>query len=274
MDMPKLDNIHLRNIQFPFPIIIGRDAWGRADKPQPATFSVRISYPSELITRSGKTDDVSLTLDYGKLYRTITSMVEERAGTEWNMAHLAGMIRTIGLSVMDSTVNEAMEIPLEKQDAWNPSEAEVWVHLPKASLRAQGGLRFRSCMTRQSFTEAQGEEEWCIEDMQCSCVIGVNEHERQQKQVVVVTLGIKVAEPKEWRAEMMGSIQELSSLVVDGIEASSFLTVEALAIHIGRIAASKLDFSTITISVWKPSAMAQVEYSGIEITRPREAFVS
>lgn len=62
-----LDSVQLRNIQLPLPV--APDPWHRDGKPQPCTASLKLSYSSAIAAAAA--DDVSLSLDYGKLYRRL-----------------------------------------------------------------------------------------------------------------------------------------------------------------------------------------------------------
>src|SRR6266487_2750626 len=75
-DTTSLDHIHLRNICLQLPVTTIPDAWHRSGKPQPVTISIRLTYPTSLVAAAAATDDVSLTLDYGKLYRSIKGDIQ------------------------------------------------------------------------------------------------------------------------------------------------------------------------------------------------------
>lgn len=53
------------------------------------------------------------------------------------------------------------------------------------------------------------------------------------------------------------------------MEASSFETLEALAAQICAMLLETFPFPEVTVSIEKPSALAFVEFSGVEITRTR-----
>lgn len=58
------------------------------------------------------------------------------------------------------------------------------------------------------------------------------------------------------------------------MEETSFQTVEALATFIARIVTVDFGNERVTVRVEKPSALAFVERSGIEITRSQTFFES
>ena len=57
-----------------------------------------------------------------------------------------------------------------------------------------------------------------------------------------------------------------------GVDASTFQTVEALATFIARIVIMGFDIDRVTVIAEKPSAITFVESSGVEITRTRGFF--
>lgn len=79
------DTIQLRNIQLPLPI--SPEAWHRPGKRQPCTASFRLSYSSSIASAEG--DDVSRTIDYGKLFRQINRDLQH-LGNEIEPGHALG----------------------------------------------------------------------------------------------------------------------------------------------------------------------------------------
>lgn len=58
------------------------------------------------------------------------------------------------------------------------------------------------------------------------------------------------------------------------VEGTAFQTVEALATFVARIVTVEFGNERVTVSVEKPSAMAFVEGSGVEVTRSQAFFQS
>ena len=263
-----VDDIHLRNIQISLPV--GPDPWHRSGKPQPCIASMKLSYSSAIAAATA--DDVSLSLDYGKLYRRIEAGIRD-AGKSPIAAHdidgsqakkgkenlldqdvriIADLITNCGLGLLDETiagvrrmVHTHQSSPTRRRssqvsrrmsgapagflpqapfyegaapgmvsDPINSifGQCEVWVQLPKALLWAQGGLKFRSVTTwgydqadlspedavetgRQSLVL---EQELRIEGIRCYCILGVNSHERLEKQCVMITLTFRGDGQASW----------------------------------------------------------------------------
>ena len=235
---PSIGHIHLQDIQLTSPL--GPDPWHRAQKPQPVNISVLISYRNA-VTAAAATDDVSLTLDYGKLYKNIAKAVElvglmsaERGDDEAGKAGRG--VRELALAVTRASFKslEGVSGPLAGREFGDPlSRVEVWIHFPTAVLLADQGLRYRSVTRWASLEdeekEPQGlyllgdgksnlkvwEQEFRVEDIRCACVVGVNPHERVERQSVIVTLGFKGDGSSDWSWKVVTGYQEVTRAVVE-----------------------------------------------------------
>ncbi|KAL4810411.1 dihydroneopterin aldolase domain protein [Aspergillus unguis] len=340
-----LDSVRLRNIQLPLPA--APDPWHRSGKAQPCTASLKLSYSSAVAAADA--DDVSLSLDYGKLYRRLEEDVHNMttggtgASTGTNSRQIisvdgsrreemhraeigqdvrltAGLVANCGLGLLDETAagvrrmghvhqgrRKSSASASEARSALNSNAAlsssssaggpiddvygqcEVWLHLPKAILRADGGLHYRSSTVwgyRQSGGEggngAAGsssercpvvlEEEFRIEGIRCYCILGVNSHERVEKQAVIVSLEFKGPGQLAWGSTVVDTYQAMTRAVAERVEETSFQTVEALATFVARIVTVDFANERVTVRVEKPSALAFVEASGVEVTRSQAFF--
>lgn len=239
---PVLDSIQLQDIQLPLPT--APDAWHRAGKPQPCSASLKLSYSSA--TAAAAADDVSLSLDYGKLYRRLegdirnnsnaTTTGDDSAGEDVRVA--AGIVAGCGLGLLDETAAGVRRMSHSQGElagtagtagAAGPIDAsfgqcEVWLHLPKAILRADEGLKYRSLTVwgyRQD-DEVFGErcpvvleEEFRIDGIRCYCILGVNSHERVEKQAVVVSLEFKGPGQLAWGSAVVNTYQEMTRVVAE-----------------------------------------------------------
>ena len=169
------DIIYLQNLRLSAKV--GPDAWHRRNKPQPLSLSARLHINT---SAAGSSDDIRQTVSYGDICRIITEFVEREE--EFHCIEQLGWKITL----------------LADENKWRGEKFEVDVALPKGLLRAEGGIGFRCCVVRdpsdyQSIAGGwhDGEEyEWQIRDLKLACVIGVNPHERVEKQGVVVGLRI------------------------------------------------------------------------------------
>lgn len=356
-----VDRVSLRNIDLHLPA--GPDPWHRPGKAQPCTAAVNLSYSSA--TAAATADDVSLSIDYGKLYRRIESEIrdvgkspaggvesQDIIGNQKRADILLGRdVRILGelisgcaLGLLDETIagvrrmaHAAPSSPTRRRSSQanrrmssgspvahmrNGSvasatsdpldstfgECETLLHLPNAHLRAEGGLRYRSLTTwgyDQTYESLEDvvererqplvlEQEFRLEGIRCYCILGVNSHERLEKQCVIVTLAFRGSGETVWASTVVDTYQEMTRVVaevsdlilrhfgsllllmsipfIQRVEGTSYQTVEALATFIARIATMDFGNDSVTVAVEKPSAVAFVERAGVEITRTRAFF--
>lgn len=288
-----LDSVRLQNIQLSLPI--APDPWHRPGKPQPATASLKLSYSSAIAAAAA--DDVSLSIDYGKLYKRLDQEIRDVGqkdvtsgaavqkygrmmvnlqgnqqeemlanGLGQDVRLIAGVVTSCGLGLLDETAAGIRRMShlhqASRQDGGGTvaaglsaqtgtqalaagatkfpingeyGQCEVWLHLPKALLRAEGGLKYRSLTTwgykradastdandAASFAAGDGrrsvvlEEEFRIENIRCHCILGVNSHERVEKQAVIITLEFKGPGQLAWGSTVVDTYQEMTRTVAE-----------------------------------------------------------
>ncbi|KAJ5888123.1 hypothetical protein N7495_008164 [Penicillium taxi] len=306
-----LDSVRLHKIELPLPA--APEAWHRLGKSQPCTASLKLSYTSAIAAAAA--DNVSLSLDYGKLFRRIESDVRDMVhhvsseehphhqmvsvdGTRCDEMNLsaagqdprvtASIITNCGLGLLDATAAPLQKL-FETKEALltNYAKCEVSLHLPKALLRSEEGLRYRS-VTVWGYMQRQPEvgepiilagrvpvvveEEFAINGIRCHCIVGVNQHERLEKQAVIVSLTFNGPGQLAWASKFVETYQNVTRAVAEKVEETSFQTVESLATFIAHIVTVDFGNERVTVLVEKPSALPFVQRSGVEITRTREFF--
>lgn len=297
-----LDSIQLRAIQLTLPT--APDPWHRPHKPQPCTTTLKLSYSSAIAAAAA--DDVSLALDYGKLYRHLVdetshmgingkpaaksppfqmvsvngtqqeSLTGKKKEAGEDVRLTAGIVANCALGLLDETAagvrrmshsvhldktrNSASAMTNQTQTpqqtqaqmraaiASNEASAssalidgefgqcEVWMHLPKALLRAEKGLRYR-CLTVWGYRPGNGndsgggaadqavgdtgrcpvvlEEEFRIEGIRSYCILGLNSHERVEKQAVVMSLEFRGPGQLAWGSTVVDTYQEMTRVVAE-----------------------------------------------------------
>lgn len=285
-----LDSVRLRNIQLPLPA--APDPWHRTGKPQPCTASLKLSYSSAVAAADA--DDVSLSIDYGKLSRRLEEDIrnmavgnkhsgarhpppghhmisvegsrrEEMLGADAgeDVRLTAGVVANCALGLLEETAagvrrmahvhqtrrrsSASASVPAPASAALNnnnpvslsPSggpiddvygQCEVWLHLPKALLRAENGLHYRSS-TVWGYRNggaiggdvASGsdrcpvvlEEEFRIDGIRCYCILGVNSHERVEKQAVIISLEFKGPGQLAWGSTVIDTYQAMTRAVAE-----------------------------------------------------------
>lgn len=236
-----LDSVRLRNIELPLPC--APEAWHRAGKSQPCTATLTLSYSS--IITAAETDNVSLTLDYGKLFRRLEGDVRNMGENPSSPAHpsqrmislegtqredmktsglgqdprvIAGVVAGAGLGLLETTAAGVAS----KNISAAYGECEVELHLAKALLRADEGLRYRS-VTALGKESTGGEprplivleEEFRIEGIRCYAILGVNPHERLEKQAVVVGLTFQGPGQLAWGSNVVDTYQAVTRAVAE-----------------------------------------------------------
>lgn len=158
-----VNTVFLNEMGFMLPV--GKDAWNRGGKAQPVKVSLQVGHVNS-INDAAASDDVGKSLDYGKLYKNIQRNMEQQN-------HYANV----------QEVAEQVLVSIDTPDI----TASVEIGLPKAALRAEDGLSY--FLEQNKIPESLTHYETLqIRGIKCACIIGVNPHERREKQMVVVHL--------------------------------------------------------------------------------------
>ncbi|MDH3590442.1 MAG: dihydroneopterin aldolase [Planctomycetota bacterium] len=112
-----------------------------------------------------------------------------------------------------------------------------------------------------------------IEGLRLRAVIGVHEHERAQRQTVVVDLRLETDLERAGRSDDLADAPDYDALtrtVAAHVEASSFQLVEALARSILEVVFEAAPRVTAAwVRVEKPEALARARTVAIEMRRER-----
>lgn len=166
----KLDNIYLRDLQLS--AVVGPDAWNRPNKAQPITLSIQLQLDASNATTS---DDIAHTFSYGNICKDITAKVDGKVFASLN--HLVIIIADLA-------------------NNWPGEILRVHAVAPKGLLRVDGGYGREVLLRRvevidKGFKHLQWRVDtlgWSIKGLKLACIIGVNPHERLQKQSVCIDL--------------------------------------------------------------------------------------
>lgn len=168
----QLDIVYLRNLKLS--AVIGPDAWNRPDKSQPIVVSLQLEIDT---TSASTTDDIKNTFSYGQLCKDVTAKLDGK--TFMSIDHLTSDLA--GLA-----------------DNWPGETLKLQVLAPKGMLRVEGGFG-REFFLRRVETKPHGwkvlnwhvgSHEWVIKGLKLACIIGVNPHERLEKQNLSIDLYI------------------------------------------------------------------------------------
>ncbi len=111
-----------------------------------------------------------------------------------------------------------------------------------------------------------------ISDLAVRCIIGVNDHERREKQAVLINLTVYTdmrAAARSDRIEDALDYRELRTRVVDLVEGSRYFLLEALAQAIADVCLEQPRVTNVTVRVDKPGALHFARSVGVEIDRER-----
>ena len=111
--------------------------------------------------------------------------------------------------------------------AWPGETLKITAMAPKALLRVEGGFGrdIVLCRSMRGLRTSPWDvisHEWFIQDLNIACVIGVNEHERLEKQMVNVGLKMKgETDQEQYKNSMWGEDEMWRSLVRQVCEVSN-----------------------------------------------------
>ena len=175
-----IDIISLRN--FHLTSVIGPDAWNRPNKSQPIVLTLKLLIDT---TSAGTSDEIAHTFSYGQMCKDATALSD-------------GNFRSI-----NDLTNCLVGIVYAKN--WPGETLHISCVAPKALLRVEGGLG-RDITLRKKRDENEAAEmhswsyerhSWLVKDLKVACIIGVNPHERLERQQVVISLEILGEHGKE-----------------------------------------------------------------------------
>ena len=168
-----LDIISLRD--FHMTAVIGPDAWNRPGKLQPIVLSLKLLIDT---ISAGTSDDIAHTFSYGNLCKDITLL------SDGNFCSI------------DDLTSNLVRIALSKN--WPGESLQLSLLAPKALLRVEGGLGRDLTLRKQRIENGASKQHiwgwerhaWLIKEFKVACIIGVNPHERLEKQQITINLEI------------------------------------------------------------------------------------
>ncbi|KAI9138925.1 Dihydropteroate synthase-like protein [Paraphysoderma sedebokerense] len=110
----------------------------------------------------------------------------------------------------------------------------------------------------------------CLRDLTVPAIIGLLPFERLEKQQIISNITLFL--PKSADTRPSTSYQRVSKAVVQLIESSRFLTLEALATSIAKTCLESSFCPKVTVEIDKPCVLPMARCPSVEITRDREFF--
>ena len=207
-----LDTISLRELHTT--AIVGRDAWNRSGKTQPLVLSLFLTIDT---SSAGASDDVDCTFSYGQMCKDVVAKI---GGKDFrNIDHLTSEIADLAI-------------------AWPGETLKITAMAPKALLRVDGGfgrkivLRRKEIGQRRSLWDVNSNE-WIIQGLNIACIIGVNEHERLEKQMVNIGLKMRgMGDDEQYKNKTWGGNEIWRSLVRQICEVSNRFTCSCTSLDL------------------------------------------
>jgi FolB domain-containing protein len=114
-----------------------------------------------------------------------------------------------------------------------------------------------------------------IDNLRLRCIIGFSEHERKDKQDVVIGLRIRADMRRAGATDNPDdalNYRTVTKTIIGHVEASSYYLVEALATAIARICVVEHGAEWVQVRVHKPGALRFADSVGVVIERTRDDF--
>ncbi len=250
-NLPSSTTISLRNLATY--ATLGLDAWSRSDKSQPIFLSIYLSLPISLPVSGPSVpfnhdDTLATSFNYSTLAKDLTTRVQGQSFT--GLEHLTQGIASVAITWPGRRLRIEVRAP-KALVRGEGLERIVWMHRDEHEVTAgtgtEGGAGARWIMLKQ---------EYILPSLRLACIIGLNPHERLEKQDVVYKIRFLMSNygytgkgllnplspdepPSTLRIEaaQQGSEKEVpwQSLVrslIGRIEVTAFQTIEALAAEI------------------------------------------
>lgn len=199
-----LDTIYLHNLELS--VVFGPDAWNRPDRPQPIILSLQLQIDN---TSAGNVDDIRNTFSYSQICKDVMAKLDSK--TFMSIDHLTSELA--GLA-----------------DNWPGEELKMQAMAPKAMLRVEGGFGREFSLKRietkthgfKTLNWHVGSHEWVIKGLKLACIIGVNHHERLEKQNISIDIHIQgEAEVADYSLQIKGGFETWRQLVKRTCDVSS-----------------------------------------------------
>jgi len=114
-----------------------------------------------------------------------------------------------------------------------------------------------------------------IQNLRLRCMIGFSEHERKDKQDVLINMtfftDLRAAAESDNPADVL-NYRTVNKAVIAHVEASAYQTVEALAASIAKLAITQHHVPHIRVEVYKPGALRFADNVGVIIERAQEDY--
>ena len=111
-----------------------------------------------------------------------------------------------------------------------------------------------------------------ISGLRANCIIGVDENERLAPQPVEIDIALEVDLAAAGASDDIADAVDyrgMAEAVVETVEASSYLLIEALATRIAEVCLADDSVEAVDVTLRKPGALPIADYAAVVISRSR-----
>lgn len=190
--------IKLQNLQV---IVKGpKDSWGRVNQPLPALVSAEISKGTTFSDSAAGDSVCSDTVHYGLLSKHLQKIFSgfDTRPEGWQLSDLLESVwaQLTGFQLIKTESPEPASQAFLESSSFQ--HLKVTIHLPKASLLGNGASLTGSASMAGGVPQSRARV-LRIHDLRIPTLIGVNEHEKKQRQIVIANV-----EVEKWAAREDG----------------------------------------------------------------------
>ncbi|KAF7292863.1 Folic acid synthesis protein [Mycena indigotica] len=249
------DKIRINDLLLTVPLLTGA-VWPKPPG-QPALQPILVSLVVPFdISASAATDDLTYTINYSLLCSTLRDSFNDKSLPIEDLETLSSMIFDVLFSRHDIALDEVNLTLVQTRAPLNCKSARIEVTAKRSS-----GASWVANWTAHS-----------CQDMECSAIIGVNDCEREERQIVRFNVDV------EWKdcGVQKLDFRALTRRLYEKVSQSSFKMLEALASYIAEETLRYLNPTSqvplVTVRAAKPSAIVFAASSEIEISRTFSDF--
>ncbi|KAI9885564.1 MAG: hypothetical protein M1823_002623 [Watsoniomyces obsoletus] len=247
------DSVTVRNLHAQTSAAV--DIWGR-HKTQPISISVTI-WPAKGFDAVAQTDQLGdSNLNYGVLSKKLRDAIDAKKDY---VGSLEGFNDYLWNQMKSLT-------PVADKVVWS-----IELFLPKASVLGKG-VSFTTLFGR-SENMFFARDTLHVREIAIPTIVGINPHEREMKQLVVVSVWIELKELEQGISGWYGPVEQI---VIKTVEEAFAKTLESLAakiisnlfklwvFHLGNAV-------DVRVKIEKPSAVIDADAAGVDMTRSSDA---
>ncbi|OCB89176.1 Dihydropteroate synthase [Sanghuangporus baumii] len=222
---------------------------------QPVIVSIEVHHDLQSACRL---DDISHSVDYSRL----SKKVRDACSSSSSQGLVPETPYGLAERVLDSCLREINQ-PIR--------QFVVELEFPKLVLRAKGaGVRL---VWRRDDALVSKRHSFLITELPVHAIVGLREHERKDKQPVLISLELDHA--KTGHRDLYFSFSKLERRISEFVEASAYMTIETLAHQIAQDCFATLEDPAsfiVTVSLAKPAAITMAQAPEIRIKRSLSDF--